>query len=71
MTAKWICSVIALFPGSVQFPPSFSSLAYHTAMESWAGPENKLLGLLATQLQVTYLCVLVREVQWVWSSLEE
>ena len=47
---------------------SFSSLAYHTAMRSWAEPGDKTT---ETQLQVTYLCVLLCEVQGVWSSLEE
>ena len=57
MTPKWTCSVIALFPGSVQFQPSFSSLAYHRlqwkagqGQRRWAGPENKTTGFVSNSV---------------------
>ena len=55
---------IALFPGP----------AHLLTILQWEGGwelGTRLLGLLATQLQVTYLCVLPCEGEGVWSSLEE
>ena len=45
-TPKWLCLVIALF----LVPTHLLISAYHTAMESWAGPGNKTTGFVSNSV---------------------